>query len=326
MKNYEIHRNVALKQFVKNKCVSKDELYNFLDRHYLHPDYEREFTEQVARNAVNITHSFYLTLPQKERIHFLNALGTLCELSLSMKRWEFLLSRDDASWFWKDRPTYFLSMDHMIDPLETIRRELNIIDKRQVLRKIILVEGESEYNFIKTLYEITGYSNLEFHIHNYKGKGNLRNLVQYVQEKNRQAIKVILITDNDGITFVETLKKNKCKFEHIFSFSKDFENSFPPPILKQAIDNYINHYCNTEIMVSIEDIRKLKRKKRAFTKAFKENYNIELSKPKFANILGKIMAIIISYRPNGKYNHEKSRLEIFRFIRFLMWNWYESGR
>jgi len=62
--------------------------------------------------------------------------------------------------------------------------------------------------------------------------------------------------DRQSNSFTKNIKK-KCKVEKFFGFKKDFESSFPPKILKYAIECYIEKYTKSKIELTIKDIENL---------------------------------------------------------------------
>jgi hypothetical protein len=324
MSYWELGQDKAIKNFLKNnKNPSKEDLFNLFYENFLHPDLETEFTHKVAKNVIEISYDYYLKLSHRKKFHFLRALGKLFDVVLSIKIWEFQLGRDDASWYWKGIPTYFLTLSHLTEPLETLRQEIGIVDKNRLYSKIICVEGETENNFIKTLYLTTRASNFDFSTYNYQGKGEIKNLIHFVKEKNRQGIRVFISYDKDrqSDSFNKKIKK-KCKVEKIFEFKKDFESSFPPKILKYALEDYIKRYTKLKIKLNIKDIDDLLSQTGPFLKSFEKKYNIKINKVKLGSILGKVMASIVNQHWNEIFNKKQKkksfRPQIFKFLKFLI--------
>jgi len=324
MNYWELEQDRVIKNFLKNnKNPSKEDLFNLFYENFLHPDLEIEFTHKVARNVIEISYDYYLKLSFKKKFHFLRALGKLFDVALSMKIWEFQLSRQDASWYWKGVPTYFLALSYLIEPLEILRREIGIVDKNRLYSKIVCVEGETENNFIKTLYLTTKASNFDFSTYNYRGKGEIKNLIHFIKEKNRQGIRVFISYDSDrqSASFGRSIKK-KCKIEKIFCFKKDFEGSFPPEILKYALEDYIKRFTKLKIKLNTSDINNLLLQKEAFLKSFEIQYNIKVNKTKLGSILGKIMAKVVNQYWNEIFNKKQKKailkFEIFKFLKFLI--------
>ena len=322
MKIYELEQDRAIRRFIRKNKDSKEELSNFFRDHFLSPFVEVEYTNKVANNIINITHSYYLSLSKQKKFHFLKVLGKLFDVALLIKIWEPILSGDGSEKFWRDQPTFFLRLNRLTEHLEVMRHQISLVDKRHVHSKIILVEGESEYNFLNAMQEKTIIANLDFPIYNYKGKNNVQNLVHYIKEKNRQGIKVLLTYDTDGQTdnFLERLKKNKCKIEDTFGFVRDFESSFPPKFFKFALENYIKRYCSSELRLNIADIRRLLKKPPPVVVSFKQEYGINISKAKLGLILGRIMINVIERHWNDIFYRKKKsyEAEIYKFLDFVI--------
>lgn len=324
MSYWELKQDKAIRIFLKNnKNPSKEDLFNLFYENFLHPDLETEFTHKVAKNIIEVSYDYYLKLSTKKKFHFLRALGKLFDVVLSMKIWEFQLSRDDAAWYWKGVPTYFLTLSHLIEPLEIMRNEIGLVDKKRLYSKIVCVEGETEFNFIKRLYLTTRVSNFDFSVYNYQGKGEIKNLVHFVKEKKRQGIRVFVSYDNDrqSNSFNKKLK-TKCEVDKFFIFKKDFESSFPPQVLKDALEVYLKKYTSSKIKLEVKDIKNLLSKNEPFLKSFENKYKIKINKVKLGNLLGEIMASMVIRYWNEIFNkkHKKKifNFEIFKFLKFLI--------
>lgn len=328
MSYFELEQDKAIRDFIKkNKHPSKDDLFNLFYDYFLHPDFETEFTHKVTKNIIEISYNYYLSLSDRKKFHFLRALAKLFDVALSMKIWEFQLSRDDATWYWKGVPLYFLSLTHLTKPLETLRREIGIVDKKRLYSKIVCVEGESESNFIRTLYLTTRASNFDFSVYNYQGKGEVKNLVHFIKEKNRQGIRVFVSYDKDrqSDSFIKRIKK-KCEVERFFGFKKDFESSFPLKVLEFAVKEYIKRYVKIKSgkkRLNSKDIQDLLKQPQPFIKVLEQKYNLKINKVRFGSILGKVMAEIVNHYWNEIFNKKKRKkrifeAEIFKFLKFLL--------
>jgi len=325
MSYFELNKDKVIKYFIKsNKQPSEEDLFNIFYDYFLHPDLETEFTHKVARNIIKITYKYYLALSEKKKFHFLRAIGKLLDVSLSMKEWEFQLSRNDASWFWKGFPTYFISLTHITKTLEELRYEMSIVDKKCLHSKIICVEGETEFNFLRILYLTTKFSSFDFSIYNYKGKGEIQNLNHFIKEKNRQGIMVYISYDSDkkSKSFINKIK-SKCRVEKFFGFEKDFESSFPPRVLELALKDYIKRYNKSNhISVDIKVIKDLLKQPQPFIKAFEQKYIVKINKVKLSSILAKVMADIIFHYWNKIFNEKNKEkfftYEVFKFLKFLI--------
>lgn len=322
MKILELEQDKAIEAFLKRGKHSRADLRDFFRNHFLLTGVEVEFMSRVINNVIDVSHGYYLSLSKPKRYHFLKALGKLFHVALVIKEWEHSLSMDNADRFWREMPTYFMNLVRLTEPLEAMRREISLVDKRRVHDKVVLLEGEAEFNFINVMQELTTIANLDFPTHNYQGKGNIQNLAHYIREKNRQGIKVLLTYDEDGHheSFLRKLTTQKCRLEDDFGFTKDFENSFPPQILKLALEDYVRRHCNLRLEFDVAVIRKLLKRRRPFILCFKEESGIDVSKAKLAIILGEIMINQLERHWNDIFYLRKRAFgaEIYRFLNFII--------
>lgn len=325
MNYYDLDQDKIIRNFIKDFThPTKDDLFNLFYNHFLHPDIETEFTSKVAKNTIELSYDYYLSLSSSKKLHFLHALGKLFDSALSIKIWEFQLSRDDAPWYWKGaESTFILGLTHLVESLEVVRREMGTVQRKNLFEKIVCVEGQTEFSFISTFYLATRYANFDFSIHNYQGKGEIQNLVHFIKEKNRQGIKVLLSYDKDrqSNSFINAIKK-KCTISKDFGFAKDFEGSFPPKILKYALDEYLKKYTKHRLKLAIQDISGLQSQNEPFLVLFKKKFDIAINKVKLGKILGRIMSGIVYNHWNEIFNNKRKKAvfnhEIFKFLRFLM--------
>lgn len=315
MRNQEREENRAIREFIKQNRNTSQDLFDFFKQQILIADEE---VHRVARNVINIVLPYYLSLSKTKKVHLLKALAKLFEIAEFFSFWEYQLFRKDASLYYKDMPTYFSRVTHVIGALEVMRNAMALVDKKKSDEKVVLVEGESEANFIETLAERASF---DFPVYNYQGKGNVQNLDHYVKEKNRQGVKVLLTYDKDNRSesFLQRFKKKKCKIEAAFGFRKDFESSFPPHFLKRALEIYTERYCGHKIKITVPEIRSLLGGNAPFLKLFEQKHGFTLSKAKLGRILGKIMRNLLQSNWEGVFSTKTKPFsaEIFKFMRFL---------
>lgn len=323
MNYYELEQDKTIRIFLKDfSNPTKDDIFILFHSHFIHPDIETEFLNKITKNAIDVSYHYFVSLSYNKKFHFLRALVKLIDSALSLKIWEFQLSRKDAIRYWKDIPTYFLALTHLVEPLESLRHEMGLVERKHLYEKIVCVEGESEDSFIRTLYLTTKYVYLGFPIYNYKGKGERQNLVHFINEKNRQGIRVYLSydTDRQSDSFIKNIK-NKCKIEKTFGFTQDFESSFPPGILKHALESYIKWYTKLELILNEKDIAELLSHQESFLKLFNQKYNVTINKVKLGEILGKIMAGVLCRHWDDVFNKPQKapfNYEIFKFLKYLV--------
>src|SRR4030067_31659 len=318
---YEFELDKYIKQFIRQKQTTEEDLFKFFKETFAHPDKEKEFTHKIAKNLIKITYSFYSTLSNRKKIHFLKAISKLFYVALSIAYWDYNLSREDADWWWQGNPHLFVSISNLIEPLEAIRREMGKVNKRYLRKRILLVEGQSEEQFFRVIQD-TGHLLFDFDLFCYRGKGEIQNLIHLINEKSRQGVGVFLSYDKDGQNgnFLREIKK-KCKIYKTLGFKIDFESSFPPLILQQALKLYFRNYLNRELDIETSSIRRLLRKKMPFLKVFKYQYREDIKKRKLAFILGKLIARELEFHGQeivyDKRRSKKYQAEIYSFLRDL---------
>jgi hypothetical protein len=319
----DFQQDARIKEFLEKADTSEVGLFNFFDQFVLYQNGEAEFLQKVARNVIKISRPYYLRLSNLRRFHFLKALAKLFEASVLLKHWEYQLSREDASWFWDRIPLFFSAMSGMIQPLEVMRNELGQVSRHHLHEKVLLVEGDTEANFVRTLQFLTRILSFDFPVYAYGGKGEIRNLVHLIREKNRQGVRVYLSYDKDrqSKSFVRKLQ-NACKVEKFFGFRRDFEAAFPSAILALACNEYSENLGKSNPKVTPREIEQLLKSRRPFVAAFHDRTTIQLNKVRFGHILGRVMAGTIDQRWDKIFNQRPTRreyrTEVYRFIRFLV--------
>ena len=295
---------------------------SFLKDNFLLRKDSRQWMERIVSNLCDVSYSYFVELPKDKRYRFVKAVGYFLEASHYIKKWESTLSVDEPTWFWDGMPTYFMFTSEMIDPLEDMRRELLALNKELSLRKVVLVEGDSEAEFLKVLKTECGFYALDCDVHNYKGKGNIQNLIHYIHEKTRQGLEVYLTLDSDGQkdSFEDTLKRNECSISGTFAFQTDFEHSFPGYVLRSAIDEYSSIRLKGSLHVALRDIRDFLTGKNPIDKWVERKYAIKLRKKDLAQMLAKEMAPILFTRYKDLRDRRKrvSTWEISKFLKFVM--------
>jgi hypothetical protein len=314
----EVEEDGLIDGFVLSDSTTKEDLLAFLRTSFLHPKLYRAFGTIVSTHLVEITYPFYASLPKDKKRHFLRALVTLLQLAVSMKLWEVRLSSDDSGRRWASAPLFFASLVRLTEPLERIRRELASIDQGFILERILLVEGESEAAFVETIQMSTELTNFDFTVYPYGGKGQVKNLIQYIREKNRQGLRVHLVYDRDrqSDTFLEKLH-SQCLIEKSFGFERDFEGSFPPHILNKAIQEYVRRYAKAPLEGDTLPIDELLGSHKPVIVALEEKLGLKISKAKLGVILAEltlpetpVWAEVTNERPLST--------ELGRFLKFLM--------
>jgi len=212
----------------------------------------------------------------------------------------------------------------MIKSLEELRYNGLAYNEKSTHETTLAVEGESEFNFLKYIQENLGYANFNVDVYNYAGKGQIVSLARYINEKNRQGIKVSIVCDIDGNSqttdsFLKKLKE-KCTVNSEFKFKRDFENAIPPEINLEAINKYLSVYKATIKSLQLKDVESCLSAKKPYIKALEEKLNISIDKVKLAEIYGDIFIYIIKWNWHKIFNGKDQNFdyEIFDFLRFVI--------
>lgn len=320
---YELEEQEALKQFADKEVHSSELVREFFEDHFVAPNPQCEYVSNVLSNLIAITGEYYLSLSKDKRLSFLKCILSVLKMALAMKLWELRLSAEDAVQQLSGKYLFFGSMTELIEPLESLQKGLHEIDPALALRRVLLVEGETEASFIREIQLRATVSNFEFTIYVYRGKGEVNNLLHYVRERNRQGIRVDLCYDRDGqdqtTAFVNKLREAPSFINDLFGFRRDFEAAFPPDVLHTALVRYLKEFANLpeSQMPTLTTVESLLRGSKPFIFAFTEQFSVNINKPKFGILLAEsVLANKAIWDDVFKTSVESN--EIVRFLRFVM--------
>ena len=312
------------KFLIDNPDPNKLQVYNFFDYNFINTEYYPEFVQQVLNNALDVTFHIFEKLTKKKKLFYLKSIANLIDVALSIKLWEFQLSRKDAARWWKGTTNYYLYTSGMIKSLEELRYNGLAYNPKSTHETILAVEGESEFIFLKYIQENLCYANFNVAIYNYDGKSQIVSLARYINEKNRQGIKVNIVCDTDGnsqatVSFMNKLKE-KCTVNSEFKFKRDFENSITLKVNLEAINKYLSVYKPTVKSLLLKDIEVALSDKKPYIKSLEEKLNISIDKVKLAEIYGDIFTHIIKWNWHKIFNDKDPNFdyEIYDFLRFVV--------
>ena len=322
MSEWDVQERSLIRSFVQTGKTDAADLLRFLSENCTHPDRHVEYSKAIVNNVAAVTSAYYASLPKRKRVHFLSAICRMLDVAMEMKFWTNRLPSVDGAWYWGEQPVFFRLLGNLVEPLSEMMSKLSLVDRSLLFRKVVLVEGESELIFLRVLKHETDSINFDLPIHNYRGKGELKNLVHYIKEKNRQGIRVLLSNDRDGqaFTFHEKLKKRGCIIDNHFGFKYEFEKAFAPGVLRNALRIYSRQHLDSKVNPRLKDVEEFLSDQRPFLISVKQAYSISITKPKFAGILGKLTAEVIIADFNKVFNekHVQYDFEIFDFLKFVM--------
>jgi hypothetical protein len=316
---YEVLEDAAIDEFVAQGDETAEHLCQFLEDRYARPHPHAEYLTHVVKTLVSVAHSYYVSLSAEKKPHFLKYLVSVLKFSFAVKVWESRFSRVDSAQEWADKPLVFVWATELVEPLEDLQRAIAAIDPNLAQRRVVLVEGETEAEFIRTIQLSANVLNFDFSLKVYGGKAQVANLVHYIQERNRQGVRVDLSYDSDrqATSFLEKLKSS-CTVQEFFGFQRDFENAFPPEVLHAALLEYLQTYAPPPVAALTPDaIEDLLKQPKPFILAFEERFGVNISKPKLGTLLAK--AVIDRQKLwEGAVRSSQECSEIAKFLRFVM--------
>lgn len=129
---------------------------------------------------------------------------------------------------------------HLRAHIDKFAGEFRELNDYGTLGRWFSVEGEAEQEFIERLGELKFYTAYVGGVENYGGKGNAKpsKLSLYLNSLKNRGYSVAIQGDMDsGKTnrLDALIAENLVERELTFPFSKDFEGSFPPPVLHKAL-------------------------------------------------------------------------------------------
>jgi hypothetical protein len=239
---HDLQERAALQDLAERGSKKNVEaLESFLLSHYAAPHPHADYLMQIVKNMVAITGDYYFSLPREKRLSFLTCMANVFKTVFAMKIWESRLSAVDAVKQQSGKPLFFAPLTELIGPLEAIQKGLQEIDAELPFRRVMLVEGETEEAFIRSIQLHSTVLNFDFAVYIYEGKGSLKNLVHYVAEKNTQGIRVDLSVDYDGRSqsksFIEKLTQSCARSRAFLGLGVISRSPFRPKYYTRAFRN-----------------------------------------------------------------------------------------
>lgn len=188
------------------------------------------------------------------------------------------------------------------------------LELSEVFHKIILVEGKSEELFVSIIKPFLSCRQ-SFDIQDYSGKPNksASNLRFFINRLKSQGYKVCISGDSDGnpdSKFKSLLDNKLIEVENCFSFSIDFETSFPNRMLAIALQTLYPNNQFSEIL-----IEKLKTKfpNQSIVKLIEKHSNITIDKILLTEKLSQLVIEEIRWKPVSEANLD----EVGQFLNWL---------
>lgn len=312
---FAYEQNVAIKRFAEAETVTSCELSRFLRKWGGHPDYEVEYIDRVIDSLVDLNVQYSVGLASTERFDHLKALVKAVEVAFRMKRWEWDLQRKT---FWRGYPLFFAGLSGMIEDLEAIRFHAAKLTPIFTPR-VVLVEGESEKEFIEALQRAIGLADLRFETFTLGGSGALGSLAPYATEKRRTGTRLYICYDGDGNGAAAKQKREKLNRtlspDGIFIFARDFESAFPADVMSDALNLYESRVLERAGLWSAPQIEELHKNPLPFAKALEQHSGLSINKRELGRLLAEVL--INRDRTDIDVCYGKGWIEDFEIARFL---------
>lgn len=284
----------------------------FAQKHRTNPNRSVDIKCGVAvsfiNNIVELTFQKLNGLNKQQLQHYLNSLYYLTKYIQDAEQSIGLLTNKDQLDFWGQySASLFGATKHTLDILSNAHIEMKHVPFFNSKRCVILVEGESEEIFCKSL---TGIA-----VHNYSGAGNLAySKIEYtIKEYINDGFTVLIQSDLDGkemnSNVEKIIRKGLVPRERVFQFEFDFETSLPnhlfhiflvaDGVILNSFDDFIENYDGKSI-----------------EKHCKKKYNLDINKTKISKRLCDHIKKS-SLSTNLYYDKSFLTTEIGRFWYFL---------
>jgi hypothetical protein len=146
----ELELDEAIAKFIKRAGTSADEVKEFLLQWAGHPDYYVNFTTQVATNLAVLNVALLNELREHKRFHLVKALVITLEVAISIKWWEYMLGRENGTWYWDKHGLFVSSLHGLIRHLNALQKHVSEIEHAYGFTgRLVCLEGKSEQVFLE---------------------------------------------------------------------------------------------------------------------------------------------------------------------------------
>ncbi|MBM2817118.1 MAG: hypothetical protein HW421_3880 [Ignavibacteria bacterium] len=249
--------------------------------------------KDALRNYLNYTFHLITDADLKQKQNYIDSAYYFYKFVISTEQ-------NNGSFIWKDHldwwnnyaPRLFGYTVELRNILNNLAKCMKVFPQMFSGSNFLLVEGESEKDFIETLNEFS-YIIVE----TYKGKGNkkLNRTQMLIENYVNNGYIVYLQCDADGKEgrmYQSYIDAKLIQEDNCFQFTFDFETSIPSKLL---------YYCLVQLEflsnVTIEDfIQKTEIRKESIAKILKNEFGIEIESKKrdLAKKLGELINTLIS--------------------------------
>lgn len=218
-------------------------------------------TVSIIKNFVNSCFPLILKCNIKQKQDFLDAAFYFYSyINFNEQFLGAYLNKDIVNFF-GNNPLMFGHVTHFRNQLDKMAEHLKSIPEFKVIKGYLLVEGEAEKEFVKTLKESHLLWFNDILVESYGGKGNMRpnKLEMLAQTLTRDGYEIYIQGDQDSHEsdiFVQLVQKGIVKLENTFAFIHDFESSIPNNLIFEGLKQigHLNNVSLDEFCTSLENL------------------------------------------------------------------------
>lgn len=218
-------------------------------------------TVSIMKNFVNSSFPLMLKCSVKQKQDFLDAAFYFCSYINFNEQLLGAYLNEDIVTFFGNNPSFFGYVTHFRNQLDKMAEHLKSIPEFKVIKGYLLVEGEAEKEFVKTLKESHLLWFNDILVESYGGEGNRRpnKLQMLVQTLTRDGYEIYIQGDQDSSErdiFLQLIRQKMVKLENTFPFIHDFESSIPDNLILEGLKQ-IGHLKNVsldEFHTSLENL------------------------------------------------------------------------
>lgn len=249
--------------FECHKCGRYDYCKFSAPPHPANPDRSLDIqcgvTIAIMENYIRSSFPLLMECDEEQKQNFLDASFYFCEFINFAESSLGAYLDDDIVKFYGNKPSFFTIVINLRNQLNQIAKHLSSIPEFNAIKGYLLVEGETEKEFVKTLKESRLILFKDVLVESYEGKSNKKpaKLLLLVKIFQQSGYEIYIQGDKDSTDndiFSQLIEKKIVKLENTLSFTHDFESSIPDYMLLEALNN-LNYLTD----VSIEEFKTIRK-------------------------------------------------------------------
>lgn len=200
--------------------------------------------KKILENFLQTTSKFVNPENQWQVEKYLKSILSLISFFKLSEEWKADLSTNWGNWYYKGIHTWLHDKNSKkaLEFIHEFVQNFDFIDKDIEKKYLIFVEGDSEQKALKNLtFNLSLFFGLGSEIIPLDGKdnakiNNLRTLLKILKEKRNDFFIVLDGADSNVKQYKEDLiREGLIKENHFILWDKEFEDSFPPEIIYEAL-------------------------------------------------------------------------------------------